>query len=104
MTASLFRRSACVNNYRYGAKHGFQNRCKFSSKESTKVGTSEKAAESVRSTKEPEAKGWLKRMAPPRGGTDPPDAKFLAVAAVVCGAGFYAWFIDPPKPSEKEQA
>jgi len=41
--------------------------------------------------------GLLYRMAPPKGGTDPPDAKFLAVAAVVCSAGFYAWFIDPPE-------
>eukprot|EP00545_Synedropsis_sp_CCMP1620_P001990 CAMPEP_0119015234 /NCGR_PEP_ID=MMETSP1176-20130426/10657_1 /TAXON_ID=265551 /ORGANISM="Synedropsis recta cf, Strain CCMP1620" /LENGTH=99 /DNA_ID=CAMNT_0006968511 /DNA_START=154 /DNA_END=453 /DNA_ORIENTATION=+ len=47
----------------------------------------------------PVAKGWLKRMAPPKGGTEIPDAKFLAVAAVVTGAGFYAWFIDPPPPS-----
>mmetsp|Transcript_16669 Transcript_16669/g.30325 ORF Transcript_16669/g.30325 Transcript_16669/m.30325 type:complete len:113 (-) Transcript_16669:525-863(-) len=29
--------------------------------------------------------------------TDPPDATFMAVAGVVCVAGFYAWFIDPPK-------
>ena len=43
-------------------------------------------------------KGLLYRMAPPKGGTDPPDAKFLAVAAVVCSAGFYAWVIDPPVP------
>jgi hypothetical protein len=44
----------------------------------------------------PKKKGWLNRMAPPKGGTEPPDAKFLAVAAVVCSAAFYAWFIDPP--------
>jgi hypothetical protein len=29
--------------------------------------------------------------------TDPPDATFMAVAGVVGVAGFYAWFIDPPK-------
>lgn len=53
-------------------------------------------------TAEPEApkKGFLYRMAPPKGGTEPPDAKFLAVAAVVCSGGFYAWFIDPPKQQE----
>jgi hypothetical protein len=54
-------------------------------------------------TTEPEApkKGFLYRMAPPKGGTEPPDAKFLAVAAVVCSAGFYAWVIDPPKEYEE---
>ena len=40
-------------------------------------------------------------MAPPRGGTAPPDAKFMAVASVVGAVGFYAWFVDPPS-SEKE--
>jgi hypothetical protein len=49
--------------------------------------------------KPPEAKGWLKRMAPPKGGTEVPDAKFMAVATVVLGAGYYAWFIDAPTPS-----
>lgn len=29
--------------------------------------------------------------------TDPPDAKFMAVAGIVGAAGFYAWFVDPPK-------
>ena len=39
-----------------------------------------------------------------RGGTDPPDAKFLAVAAMVVAAGGYAWLIDPPinEPSPSE--
>ena len=39
---------------------------------------------------------WLYRMAPPRGGTTAPDAKFMAVFAVVGSVGFYAWFVDPP--------
>ena len=39
---------------------------------------------------------WLMRMAPPRGGTEFPDTTFLFVAAIVCGAGYYAWFIEPP--------
>lgn len=34
-----------------------------------------------------------------RSSTDPPDVKFLSVAAVVTAAGFYAWFIDPPAPA-----
>ena len=38
----------------------------------------------------------LHKMAPTRGGTELPDAKFLAIFAVVGSAGFYAWFIDPP--------
>ena len=41
-------------------------------------------------------KGLLYRMAPPKGGTDPPDAKFLVIASVVSVAGYYAWFVDPP--------
>lgn len=45
----------------------------------------------------------LYRMAPPRGGTAPPDAKFLAVFAVVGTAGLYAWFIDPPSKKEREE-
>ena len=43
-------------------------------------------------------KGFLYRMAPPKGGTDPPDAKFMAVASVVVLAGAYAWIIEPPEP------
>ena len=42
----------------------------------------------------------LYRMAPPKGGTDPPDAKFMAVATVVVGAGYYSWFIH--KEDEKD--
>mmetsp|Transcript_20282 Transcript_20282/g.36799 ORF Transcript_20282/g.36799 Transcript_20282/m.36799 type:complete len:88 (+) Transcript_20282:56-319(+) len=43
---------------------------------------------------EPEKKkGLLYRMAPPKGGTEPPDAKFLVVASIVLGAGYYSWFI-----------
>jgi len=40
----------------------------------------------------------LHKMTPPRGGTDLPDAKFMAVAGVVLGAGFYAWFIHDDSP------
>lgn len=38
-------------------------------------------------------KGFLYRMAPPKGGTDPPDAKFMVIATIVLGAGYYSWFI-----------
>ena len=61
------------------------------------------AATGTKPNTEPDApkKGsFLYRMAPPKGGTAPPDAKFLAVAAVVCSGGFYAWVIDPPKEQE----
>eukprot|EP00977_Amphora_coffeiformis_P026693 scaffold29073_cov184-Amphora_coffeaeformis.AAC.2 len=50
-----------------------------------------------------EAGKWLTRMAPPKGGTERPDAPFLVVAAVVCGAGYYAWFIDPPQQQAKAE-
>ena len=40
-------------------------------------------------------------MAPPKGGTEPPDAKFLVIAAVVSVAGYYAWFVDPPTRQEQ---
>jgi hypothetical protein len=53
------------------------------------------------SSKPPEKKTWLNRMAPPKGGTDPPDIRFMAVFAVVASAGFYAWFIDPPAPYQE---
>jgi hypothetical protein len=39
----------------------------------------------------------LHRMAPTRGGTDLPDAKFMTVFAVVASAGFYSWFIHDPR-------
>ena len=46
---------------------------------------------------EEEAPRWLRRMAPTKGGTALPSPKEAAVIAVVAAAGFYAWFIDPPK-------
>ena len=51
----------------------------------------------------PKKNGLLYRMAPPKGGTEPPDAKFLAVALVVLSAGYYAWFIDPPKKKAQQE-
>lgn len=43
---------------------------------------------------------WLRGYLGAHSNTDPPDAKFLAVAAIVLGAGFYAWFVEPPKRKE----
>jgi hypothetical protein len=40
---------------------------------------------------------WMRGYVGAHSNTDPPDAKFLAVATVVFGAGFYAWFIEPPE-------
>lgn len=39
---------------------------------------------------------WMRGYLGAHSNTDPPDAVFLGVAAVVTGAGFYAWFIEPP--------
>jgi hypothetical protein len=46
---------------------------------------------------------YLYKMAPSRGGTDMPDAKFQAIFAVVFIAAFYAWVIDPPKKKLDEE-
>jgi hypothetical protein len=54
-------------------------------------------------TDKKEAPWMLTKMAPPKGGTEPPDAKFLAFAALVGAAGFYAWFIEPPTPKRYEE-
>jgi hypothetical protein len=70
-----------------------------SSQQGEKEASATDAAAAAAEEKPPEAKGWLKRMAPPKGGTEVPDAKFMAVATIVMGAGYYAWFIDAPTPS-----
>lgn len=43
---------------------------------------------------------WLRGYLGAHSNTDPPDAKFLGVAAIVLGAGYYAWFIEPPVRKE----
>ena len=43
----------------------------------------------------------LHKMTPPRGGTELPDAKFIAVFGVVASAGFYAWFIHDDSPTNR---
>jgi hypothetical protein len=65
-----------------------------SSSSKTKVPKDEKH---LKWTEREEAPKWLQRMAPAKGGTDPPDAKTSALMLLVGSAGFYAWFIDPPK-------
>lgn len=39
---------------------------------------------------------WMRGYLGAHSNTDPPDVIFLSVAALVTGAGFYAWFIEPP--------
>lgn len=52
-------------------------------------------------TQREEAPKWLQRMSPTRGGTALPTPKEAAVIAAVMAAGYYAWFVDPPKPAEE---
>ena len=70
--------------------------------------TSPRAARMMTTTtttgeKEKKAGWFLTRMAPKGHGTEPPDAKFLFIAAIVCGAGYYAWFIEPPVKKEEKK-
>lgn len=48
-------------------------------------------------TEREEAPGWLRKMAPTRGGTALPTGKEAAVIAVVAAAFYYSWFVEPPK-------
>jgi hypothetical protein len=54
-------------------------------------------------TERKEAPKWLQKMAPQKGGTELPDAKTSALIFVIGSAGFYAWFIDPPKRAEERK-
>ena len=53
-------------------------------------------------TERKEAPKWLSRMAPTKGGTKLPTPLEAAVIGVVTAAGYYAWFVDPPKREEAE--
>jgi hypothetical protein len=55
-------------------------------------------------TERKEAPKWMQKMAPQKGGTELPDAKTSALIFMVASAGFYAWFIDPPKRAEEKKA
>lgn len=48
-------------------------------------------------TERKEAPKWLSRMAPTKGGTKLPNPLEAAVISVFMAAGYYAWFVDPPK-------
>ncbi len=53
-------------------------------------------------TEKEEAPKWLQKMAPTKGGTKLPTPKEAAVIAVVMAAGYYSWFVDPPKKAVSE--
>ena len=38
---------------------------------------------------------WLQRMAPPKGGTAPPNKTEAMVIGTVLVLGYFAWFVDP---------
>jgi hypothetical protein len=79
-----------------------KTRCRSTSSSSkTEVPKDEKH---LKWTERKEAPKWLQRMAPQKGGTELPDAKTSALIFVVASAGFYAWFIDPPKRAEERKA
>ena len=52
-----------------------------------------------------EAPKWMQRIAPPKGGTQPPNKQEIALTAAVMSAGYYAWFVaEPPRaaPAKKQ--
>ena len=54
-------------------------------------------------TERKEAPKWLSRMAPTRGGTKLPTPLEAAVILAFTAAGYYAWFVDPPKRAEEAE-
>ena len=72
----------------------------LAAKRSRRAFLSDKTNDTAHTNPPKQAGRLLMRMAPPRGGTERPDATFLGVAAIVCGAGYYAWFVEPPKASD----
>lgn len=62
---------------------------------------SEKAKEETADKSSKESKiTWSRGYLGAHSNTEPPDVIFLGVTIVVIGAGFYAWFVDPPRKSE----
>lgn len=53
-------------------------------------------------TERKEAPKFLNKLAPPKGGTKLPTPIEAALIAVVASAGYYAWFVDPPKRAAEE--
>lgn len=78
-------------------RHLSSNSSKEAQTEASKKST---AADDVASTKRESKITWIRGYLGAHSNTDPPDAMFLGVAAIVAGAGFYAWFIEPPERSK----
>ena len=51
--------------------------------------------EHLKWTEREKAPKWLRKMAPTRGGTKPPNKIEAAVISVVAILGYYSWFVDP---------
>lgn len=51
-------------------------------------------------TERKEAPRWLQKMSPTKGGRELPTAKEAAVIGIVVAAGYYSWFVDPPKAGD----
>ena len=49
-----------------------------------------------------EAPKWLKRLEPTKGGTKLPTPLEGVVISIVAVAGYYAWFVDPPKQQQSD--
>ena len=49
-----------------------------------------------------EAPRWLKRLEPTKGGTKLPTPLEGLVISIVAVAGYYAWFVDPPKQQQSD--
>jgi hypothetical protein len=69
---------------------------KTTSNDNTK-GNAEIDESNLKWTERKEAPKWLNKMAPTKGGTKLPTPKEAALIAIVAAAGYYAWFVEPPK-------
>mmetsp|Transcript_15724 Transcript_15724/g.33249 ORF Transcript_15724/g.33249 Transcript_15724/m.33249 type:complete len:106 (-) Transcript_15724:591-908(-) len=70
---------------------------RFKQTPSSPSASEQKQQRNLKWTERKEAPRWLKKMAPTKGGTALPTPKEAAVIGVVAAAGYYAWFVDPPK-------
>lgn len=84
-----------------GSRKRFKTSSSSSNKDAAVEGQQQQRKE-LKWTERKEAPKWLSRMAPPKGGAKLPTLIEAAVIGVVVIAGYYAWFVDPPKPAEEE--
>eukprot|EP01083_Nonionella_stella_P088198 245637_1 len=68
-----------------------------SSKKNVAVDSSTKKKESLHPTSKSkeESPAWLLKLAPTKGGLDPPTRLESAILGTVFILGYYAWFVDP---------